>query len=117
MQVSKIYRITCETWRDREYGTYDHQTIFEGDYLDKEYAEYVFNIKKQTLGSRTETGINLEELNVILNADGSYQEIKIIGYKKFPEPISLEYEKYRNNKIKENALSKLTDQEKRLLGL
>lgn len=89
MQVSKVYRVKIQPRSDLEY-----HTVFERDFFDKEYAEYVFKIKKEALGLKMETGVDFQELNVVLNTDGSYQEIRIIGEKKFPEPISLEYEKY-----------------------
>lgn len=118
MQISKVYRVRSQTWRDREYDTYDHQILFEGVYADKNYAEFVYNLRKEQLGSRMETGIDLEEINVVLNADGSYQEIKIVGGKGFLDTThDPAYEKYRDNKIKEQALTKLTADERRVLGL
>lgn len=118
MQVIKIYRVQTQRWRDREYDTYDHQILFEGNYIDKDYAEHVYKTRKDQLVLKVDHSVNLEEINVVLNPDGSYQEIRIIGDKKFFDTTpDLAYEKYKEEKIRRSALSKLTDEEKRVLGL
>lgn len=58
METKKIYRVACGTF-------------FEETYKNKNQAENILKIKKQTYGN----DCILEEMNVIFNRDGSYQEL------------------------------------------
>lgn len=118
MEVSKIYRVIYQTWSDHDLGNDDYKTWFEGNYIDKEYAKYIYDIEKKKHGSGTNHGVYLNEIDVIFNQDGSYQEITINNNRKWSNKMdNPEYQKYREEKVKQSALAKLTAEERKVLGL
>ena len=70
-------------------GDNRYETHFEGNYINKEYAERIFKDKDDKICGyqRMCSGVSLKEINVIFNSDGSYQEITIDKKKKFFDKV------------------------------
>ena len=86
LQISKIYRVIYQTSIYDKMGNYGHRIHFEGNYINKEYAERVFKDqdgKIQGYQQRMFSGVFLKEIDVIFNSNGSYQEVTIDKEKKF----------------------------------
>ena len=90
LQITKIYRVTFQTWIYDRLCNYGHQIKFEGSYINKEYAERVFkdqDDKIQGYQQRMCSGVSLKEVDVIFTPDGSYQEVTIAKEKKFLDKV------------------------------
>lgn len=85
LTISKIYKVIQQTWIDGQMGDYGHETLFEKIYINKEEAHRVFKEKDSKIVgySRMYNGVYLNEIDVIFNSDGSYQEVTISKNKKF----------------------------------
>lgn len=89
-QITKIYRVTHQTWIYDKMGNHSYQTHFEGSYINKEYAERVLKDQDDKIRGyqqRMFGEVSLKEIDVIFNSNGSYQEITISKEKKFLDKV------------------------------
>jgi hypothetical protein len=75
MEVGKIYQIRYQTWRDAGMGPYQIETVFEGNYTDKIYAQRIYDTKKRGIGYYADAGVDFNEIDVVFYPDGTYREI------------------------------------------